>query len=216
MKRALSYPYSKPARSYVHRVGEVRETGGRGAAELELAGRVPLLAYGANSAPEALDRKLATLPGRPLPVLLAELAGFDVVYSAHVSPYGAVVATLLRSPGTRVRVHVVFPDAEQLPLLAATEPNYELRRLSGLDCRVEGIEPLAELDAFESHHGCLRVGGEAVALAAVPASGRRLRAMTQPQVLELVRSRLERELSLEQFVAACVERGGIVPLPPLN
>lgn len=213
MKRALSYPYSNPGCSFVHQVGEVRELGpAEAAAELDGA-RAALLAYGANAAPEALDRKLATLPRRPLPVLLAELEDFDVVYSSHVSPYGAVPATLSHSPGTRVRVHVVYPDAEQLPLLSATEPNYGLAPLAGIVCRVEGIGAVAEVVAFASRHGSLRLGGAPVALAAVPARRRRWRAMPEPEVLEQVRARLEPDLTLEQFIAAAVERGGIVPLP---
>jgi hypothetical protein len=216
VERALSYPYSNPGCSFVHRPGEVREIGGAEVqAELD-TGRTPLLAYGANAAPEALDRKLATLPERMLPVLLAELEGFDVVYSAHVSPYGAVVATLMRSLGTCVRVHVAYPDADQLPLLAATEPNYELSGLAELECRVDGVGTLTALDAFESRHGSLRLEGAAVALAAIPASGRALRSMAEPEILELVRAQLAPKLSLEQFVGACVERGGIVPLPPLR
>jgi hypothetical protein len=214
VKRAFAYPYSNPGCSYVHRLGEVRELGA--APELDLAGRTPLLAYGANAAPEALDRKLASVPDRLLPVLLAELDGFDVVYSSHVSPYGAVPATLTRSPGTGVRVHVIYPDAAQLPLLSATEPNYGLAPLAGSSCRVEGVGALNEVGAFESRHGALQVDGAAVALSAVPASGRRLSAMSEPEVLELVRARIEPDLSLEQFVAACVQRGGIAPLPPLG
>lgn len=216
MNRALGYPYSKPARSYVHRLGEVREVDGDGAVELDLAERTPLLAYGANAAPEALDRKLATLPDRPLPVLRAELAGFDVVYSSHVSPYGAVVATLLHSPGTRVSTHVVYPDAEQLPLLSATEPNYGLAPLSGSSCEVEGVGAVHEVAAFESRHGALQLDGAPAALAAVPASGRELRALTEPEVLEIVRAHTEPDLTLERFIAACIERGGIAPLPPLG
>jgi len=216
VKRALSYPYAKPARSFVHRLGEVRELGTDGAVKLDLSGRTALLAYGANAAPEALDRKLATLPDRPLPVLLAELRGFDVVYSAHVSPYGAVPATLVSSAATRVRVHVAFPDAEQLPLLSATEPNYGLAPLAGGECAAEGIGALVEPAAFESRHGPLHLDGRPVALAAVPASGRALRAMSEPEVLETVRARLEPHLTLNQFVAACVERGGIAPLPPFE
>ena len=63
-------------------------------------------------------------------------ADFDVVYSAHVSPYGAVPATLIESPGTTAPVFVLHPTPEQHALLTASEPNYDLvesgrhRRLS--------------------------------------------------------------------------------------
>ena len=103
-----------------------------------------------------------------------------------------------------------------MPLLSATEPNYGLAPLAGSSCRVEGVGAVNEVGAFESRHGALQVEGAPVALAAVSASGRRLRAMDEPEVLEVVRARIEPELSLEQFVAACVERGGIAPLPPIG
>ena len=97
LKRALDYPYATPDRSYLYLDGGARELPGAGA---DLSARTPLLSYGANAAPDALARKLAPLPGVEMPVLRSELEDFDVVYSAHVSPYGAVPATLLESPGT--------------------------------------------------------------------------------------------------------------------
>jgi hypothetical protein len=233
VKRALAYPYASPERSFVFAGGEARPlrtaspdpAAGEGRAgatpapgEFDLAGRTPLLASGANAAPEALARKLASAPGSPLPVLCAELLDFDVVYSAHVSPYGAVPATLHTSPGTSVSVHVIYPDAEQLPLLAATELNYELTRLREVVCRVEtgaGETTLASIDAFLSRHGPLALDGAPAALAAIPARNRHLPSLSEPEVLELVRSRLAPDLGLEQFILGCVEIGGIAPLPAL-
>ena len=87
MARAAAYPYEAPLRSFVQRDEEAQELA-RGLPDL--AGRRPLLRDGANAAPPMLARKLATLPHEPLPLLRAELADFDIVYSAHVSPYGAV------------------------------------------------------------------------------------------------------------------------------
>jgi hypothetical protein len=239
VKRALAYPYASPRRSFVFMAGAARplrvaaagsepEPPNRVVAapgDVDLSGRTPLLAYGANAAPEALARKLASIPDSPLPVLRAELADFDIVYSAHVSPYGAVPATLHPSPGTSVAVHVIYPDAEQLPLLAATEPNYELTRLREVLCRVEtagggeggdGLPTtatLASIDAFLSRHGHLVLDSTPVALAAIPARGRRLPSLHEPEVLELVRSHTSPELSLEQFVVGCAAIGGIAPLP---
>lgn len=243
VKRALAYPYASPAGSFVFVGGEACPLPSRAPrlaeeerdrvsppVELALDARTPLLAYGANAAPAALARKLATLPDLPLPVLRADLDGFDVVYSAHVSPYGAVPATLRPSPGTSVAVHVAYPDAEQLPLLVASEPNYELTRLREVVCRVgnEGdalddgepasaaaarIATLTSIDAFLSRHGALMVGAAPLALAAIPARHRRLPSAHQPEVLELVRSHLSPDLTREQFILGCVELGGVAPLP---
>lgn len=192
LRRALEYPYATPEGSYLYRDGAAHELPADGP---DLADRTLLLSYGANSAPQALARKLAALPGAELPVLRAELEGFDVVYSAHVSPYGAVPATLLESPGTTAPVFVLHPTAEQHALLTATEPNYDLVEANGIA-------------AYRSKHGCLEIGGSPVALAAVRSSGRTLPELDQPAILERVRSHLEPKLSFEEFVLDSVARGG--------
>ena len=120
LARAVAYPYEAPLRSFVQ---HGRETRGLPPGGPDLSGREPLLSYGANASPAVLARKLAALPQVPLPVLRGELDDFDVVYSAHISPYGAVPSTLQRSPGTGVPVFFAFPTPEQLVLLTATEPN---------------------------------------------------------------------------------------------
>ncbi len=195
LRRALEYPYAAPERSYLYRDGAAAELPG----ELDLTDRTPLLAYGANAAPAALAYKLAALPGEEMPVLRAELEGFDVVYSAHVSPYGAVPATLRESPGTVAPVFVLHPTEGQMALLSATELNYDLVEVSGMA-------------AYRSKHGCLELDGSPIALTAVRSQGRALPALDQPAVLERVRAHLEPELTLAEFVRACVERGGIKPL----
>jgi hypothetical protein len=196
LARALEYPYVTPYRSYLYRDGEATELPAEGPG---LSGRAPLIAYGANAAPEALGRKLNQLPGVEMPVMQFGLEGFDVVYSAHVSPYGAVPATLVESPGTTAPAFLLHPTPEQLALLTATELNYDLVEIDGVA-------------AYRSKHGCLELDGSPVALAAVRSAGRALPELDQPAVLERVRSHLRPELSLEEFVLDCVERGGIKPL----
>ena len=96
---------------------------------------------------------------RPRPVC----ADFDVVYSAHISPYGAIPATLQRSPGTDVRVHVDLHDRR--PDRGHLGDRAELRSAScsrTLSVRIEGGEELNEISAYISRHGCLlgrRLGG---------------------------------------------------------
>lgn len=196
LKRALEYPYAAPGRSYLYRDGEAQEPPPGG---FDLSGRAPLISYGANCAPDALARKLAPLPGEEMPVERAQLDGFDVVYSAHVSPYGAVPATLHESPGTTAPVFVIHPTPEQRRLLTASEPNYDLVDVDGVG-------------AYRSKHGCLELAGSPVALAAVRSRSRTLPELDEPAVLERVRAHLEPDLSLEEFVRACIERGGIRPL----
>ncbi|HET7508753.1 MAG TPA: hypothetical protein VFJ65_00750 [Solirubrobacterales bacterium] len=200
LARALAYPYATPDRSYLYRDGRALELPAGGP---DLDGRSPLLSYGANSAPESLARKLAPLPGVEMPVRVAELEGWDVAYSAHVSPYGAIPATLIESPGTTAPVFVIYPTPEQRALLTASEPNYDLGEVDGIA-------------AYRSKHGPLSIDGNAVALAAVRSTVRTLPELDEPAVLERVRAQLAPDLTLEQFVHLCVERGGIKPLPELH
>ncbi|HKF82493.1 MAG TPA: hypothetical protein VKB23_05990 [Solirubrobacterales bacterium] len=199
LERALAYPYAAPDRSFLYRDGRAVALPADGP---DLDGRTALLSYGANAAPEALARKLASLPGVELPVLRAELPDFDVVYSAHVSPYGAVPGTLAESLGTTAPVFVLHPTPEQHALLTASEPNYDLFEVDGIA-------------AYRSKHGCLSLDGSPVALAAVRSLGRTLPELDEPAILERVRAHLEPQLSLEQFVRSCVERGGR-SFPPLS
>ena len=199
LERALAYPYAAPDRSFLYRDGEAVALPAGGP---DLDGRAPLLSYGANASPEALARKLASLPGVELPVLRAELADFDVVYSAHVSPYGAVPATLQESPGTTAPVFVLHPTLEQHALLTASEPNYDLVEVGGIA-------------AYRSKHGCLSLDGSPVALAAVRSAGRTLPELDERSILERVRAHLEPRLSLERFVRDCVAQGGR-SFPPLS
>jgi hypothetical protein len=220
LARAAAYPYGAPLRSFIQREGEAHELG---AGLPDLTGRRPLLCYGANAAPAVLARKLAALPHEPLPLLRAEIVGFDVVYSAHVSPYGAVPATLQGSPGTRAPVFVAYATTVQEEMLSATEPNYELRRLHDPELVVDRVGALAGVDAYLSRHGCLALDGAEMALAAVEAEDRRLPALDEAAVLERVRRILAPGLDLETFVASgldpglaaartAVLRGGSIPL----
>ena len=86
-----------------------------------LGRRTPVLAYGANAAPERLRRKYAPLGHSVFPVLRARLHGFDIVHAAHISSYGAVPATIERSPGTVCEIAVTCLDERQLARMHETE-----------------------------------------------------------------------------------------------
>jgi hypothetical protein len=214
VRRALAYPYDPPARSFVQAGACTLPLPLEG---VDLTARRALLAYGANASPEALTRKLAALPPRPIPVLRVALSGWDVVYSAHVTRYGAVPAAVVASPGTVASVHLVFADDEQLAALAATEgQNYRLEQLADFGAELEiGGDGPAEIDAFISVHGPLLLDGSPVALAAIPARDRAFPALTTPEMIDRVRAVLHPELSLTEFVLHHVEHGGVSPLPNL-
>lgn len=175
LRRASAYPYAIPEHSFVQ-LGE-RTTALTEAPDL--SDRRPLLAYGSNAAPEALVRKLGAEPDVPLPLVRAELADYDVVYSDHLSPYGAVPATLHPSPGTVVTTFVAYPTERQRQRLAASEPNYREQRLAPVSLRLEHGEPLEAVSAFLSRHGFLSLDGSPLALAAIAARHRDFPALDQ-------------------------------------
>jgi hypothetical protein len=183
LSRAFGYPYEAPRRSFALVGGRTADPG---SVDLGPAPRKPLLAYGSNASPAVLERKLGGA-GEPLLAERASLSGFDVVYSAHISPYGAVPATLFTSPGTEVDVFVLRLTSAQYGAIEATELNYELSEVNGLP-------------AYLSRHGCLQLDGSPVALRAIGARDRRLPELGQRQVLERVRAILAPEESLERFI----------------
>jgi hypothetical protein len=132
---------------------------GGGEALLDGPAARPLLAYGANRSPARLADKL---PGTRVAALAGRLTGWAVVHSAHVSPYGAVPATLVPAADAVADVHVLLLD-DRAPL-DATEPNYRLERLSGLALEVERLGALDAVDAYVSRWGPLLVDGRPVAL----------------------------------------------------
>lgn len=200
VERAMRYPYAVPARAFA----QLRhETLSPDDVDVDLADRTSLLAYGSNGSPEVLGRKLALSPD-PVLVEPGWLHDFDVVYSAHISPYGAVPATLQRSPGTSVRVAVLHLTPEQLTLLSATEPNYQPSILDDVHCELADGTVRSQLSAYLGRHGCLLVDGSEVALIAVPARDRRFAEMSEPQVLEHVRATLAPDESMDSFVLANV------------
>lgn len=194
LARALAYPFSVPRDSYVYVDGAPVPWQER--PPVDETERVRVMSYGANATVEALRAKLGA---GAVPVRRATLGDFDAVYSAHISPYGAIPAALQRSPGTRVTVFVLSLTAAQLAQLHPTEPNYRFVELAGLDLRTSE-EALPEVAAYVSRHGCLRIGDGEVAVAAIEAQGRRFPATAEAEVLDRVRSLLAPARSLDDFV----------------
>ena len=133
-----------------------------GAQDGPLPDVVPLLAYGANASPEALGRKL---PGARVAALAGTLRGWAVVHSAHVSPYGAVPATLVPDPGGVEDVRVLLlADPARLADLDATEPNYVRITLRGLRLEADRLGVVERAEAYVSRWGPLLDGGAPVPL----------------------------------------------------
>jgi hypothetical protein len=197
---ALAYPFGIPSGSYLLDGGRAVPLDGAVAAG---DGRVPVLAFGANAAPSALAAKLGPrAAAASVPVLAGELLDFDVVHSAHVSPYGSIPGALQRSPGVTASVHVVHLLADELAAVHRSEPNYVFARLRGIDLRLDGGSRLDSVHAYVTRHGCLQLDGGHVGVAAVLVARRGWPALDQPAMLAAARDALAPGEPLEAFVLA--------------
>jgi hypothetical protein len=196
---ACSYPWARPAGSYVlaadgavQLLAELEEPERERIIErlsAPSAGRAPLLAIGANAAPETLQRKFAHFDDpadRTALVVTGRLHEFDVGFAAHPTLYGALPATIFPSPGTAAATALLWLTPAQFTQLTWTELSYALGRLRTRFTVDDADERFEEVLVFVSRWGALRLDGAPAALAAVPAEGRSAPALTQQQALDRV------------------------------
>lgn len=204
--RAKSYPFGPPAESYLFRGGRALPLDD--VTRAVVAGRVPVLASGSNASPEQLARKYAAHgEDVAIPVTRCEVADFDSVYNAHIAAYGSVPATLFPSPGTVLETFITWLDDDQLAVMHATEQpgvNYHYAELTGISVRVAGVGELDAAFAYISVAGCLIRDGAPVALAEVPARGRRFATLRQADVLGHVRDVTAPGAELDAFILETV------------
>jgi hypothetical protein len=213
LERALGYPWERPARSYLMRGTEVQLLEDLDEPEREKTIRAfardrhPLLAFGSNAAPATLRIKFGHFPDEPdrtVLVVTGMLHDLDVGAAASPSVYGAVPAALFSSPGTAVRAAVLWVTPAQATQLTWSELTYRLGRLD--QARFEVDEAHVEVDevfGYVNRFGALHLDGAPVALAAIPATNRRARALTQEEVLgEVARLALSPNASASDLVQA--------------
>ena len=195
---AKSYPFPAPDHCYLYEDGGWQRLAPDGFAR---DGRVPVLAAGSNQSPEQIHRKYGPLrDAGKIPAQRARLHEFDAVYAAHLTAYGSIPATFQRSPGTAVTVFLLWLNAAQLARMHETERNYTYDRLSGIRIALDAGGALSEAYAYISKVGCLNHQGECVSLREIPAEGRSFPALSQPEVLGLVRDRLAPGSPVDAFV----------------
>lgn len=201
---AKTYPFPVPGRSYVFRNGTPHDLDDHG---FDRTGRTPVLAAGSNQSHEQLARKYSVLPGHvEIPIQRGLLDDFDSVYAAHLAGYGSVPSTFHPSPGTRVTTYVLWLDDAQLNRMHETERNYTYDRLDSIRVEIEGVgEVIDRAFAYTAIVGCVNVDGAPVALAEIAAEGRILRAMSQPDMLDHIRGRLDPDMHLDAFIQAHIE-----------
>ena len=173
-----------------------------------LGRRTPVLAYGANAAPERLQRKFAKLAPAVFPVLEARLHGFDVVHAAHISSYGAVPATIERSSGTVCDIAITCLDDRQLARMHETELSrhtYRFGLLRGIRLEPDLLPAMESVSTYVGGYGHIAPEGEPLALAAIRAEGRRFRTCSQTEAQRAIQAMLDVPGPLDAFIREAVD-----------
>lgn len=210
LERALGYPWERPEGSYVLRDGVVSDVHDRSVVEEFAVGRFPLVAFGANGAPARLVERFAAFEeprDRDVLVLTGWLHDVEIAAGATVTIFGNVPAVLVPCPGTAVRAAALWLTSTQLAAITKMELGYHFGRLerAWFEMDEAGVT-VDELFAYVHRIGALCLDGESVALAAVPARDRSLRAMTQEELLDrLAALVIGPEARAEDLVRRCLD-----------
>ena len=208
---ARGYPYCRPAACYLFSGGSAQPLPEALDRAAVFAARTPVVAHGSNRSPRQLARKFGA--AAEIPVSRAWLADYDVVYSAHMTRYGAIAANLCHAPGARVEVWVNWLDEGQLARMHETELGAEIYRygiLGGITLALDSGpgDAVREVGVYLSTYGYLPLDGSPIGLAAVPAEGRPHAALTQGEALALVRDRHRPGRTIEDMVLAKIRDHG--------
>lgn len=215
LELALEYPYEAPDTSYLLEAGALKPL--TTAALALCLGRYPVVAHGSNRAPAQLLRKFGT--AATIPVTYGWLSGYDVVFGAHVSRYGAITSTLHAASGCQVRVAVTWLSRQQLARMHETERlNYTYGRLPAATFLPEAGPRPASLAAYLGNRGALLLDGRPVAIEGLEAEGRPHPAMSQRALQRRLAERFEpgrplAEVVLERIARAEVRSAFTLALP---
>lgn len=181
---AKAYPFAAPKTSYVLTPGGVEPLQDRHWDWLK--DLTPVIASGSNRSPDRLSAKYQDTDHAPIPVTRAQVHGIDSVYSAHVSTYGSIPATLHPAPGVVADLAVNWLDDANLQRMHDTESlgvNYDFVELKDIHIELDGGDTLQSAYAYISRRGAFAPDGAPIALAAVAAQGRTFEEMHQDEVM---------------------------------
>jgi len=205
--RAKAYPYDVPKTSYILFQGAPVELKRMNPPD-DTAERIPVLAYGSNASPQQLVNKFPDIGDEEgIPVLKTALTGFDVVYSARFSSYGAIPAMLVQSPGTRLTTYVTWLTEEQLEVMHDTElgPDrdgsaYTFGKLTGVLAMIDAVGIREEVYMYQSSARALGHDGAMCAYSEIDARQRTFQTYGHERVLQAVHEGIAPDMTLEAFL----------------
>jgi hypothetical protein len=228
LQLAKGYPYQAPAASYLFCRDIIVSSLPQDWHPDVFEARSPVIAHGSNRAPDQLRRKYGNLSGvskqigmadigaasltlkaaaqfADIPVTLTRLYDYEVVYSAHMTRYGAVAANLQHAPGAEVDIFITWLNPSQLQRMHDTELGggiYRFGRLKSvrIDQPPGPLPQITDVFVYLSEAGCLRVGDRPAGLSAIPAAKRQFPALSQLEALQAVRDRLAPDRDLDDFI----------------
>ena len=209
--REKTYPFPIPSKSFIFADGQSLKIG-PGDRSPDLSNRTPVLAVGSNQSPEQLARKFPGADWAPIPVIRVRLRDFDSVYSAHITSYGAIPATLQVSPGVEVALFITWLDASQLVRMHETElssANYRFGKLNTINLEVEIGPPLGGVYVYTSTHGTLCDTNGPIPVAEVDARGRHRLGLNQIAIQRYVRDLLTLKMELDTFIVGSIDNPGL-------
>ena len=209
LRRARDYPYDIPRTSFLYGHDGLCDFDPR-----QRVGRTPVLAIGSNQSPLRLAQKFGPDspypdPTHQIPVERVVLDDFDVVYSAHISSYGAVPAMLQHSLGAKVELAITWLDQTQLTIMHESEmqtANYQYGTLENVVLKlIHDGQILNQITLYISSRGHLNHEGGAYSLAVIPCENRQTPAITTAEALDIVRVRTDAGQDADGFTLRLID-----------
>lgn len=197
---ALNYPYDRPAHSYSLVDGEVTAF----PTDFWPVGRTPVIACGSNAAPAQLIRKYGHLETDPVYVTAAKLENFICCYSAHITSYGAIPATLAYMENATTECHITWLTESQLEHMHKTEAigsNYRYSELDNINLVCSERGQLNNAFSYISLHGNLQDNGHPIAIDGIKADPPPLLALDQVSIQRKILAKIAPNTLVNKFVS---------------
>lgn len=205
LKRARDYPYDSPRSSYLYTINGIEEFQAN-----QTENRTPVLAFGSNKAPSQLKRKFGYHQDNLIPVEMARLHDFDVVFAAHVTSYGAIPAMLQHCPGVIVDIAITWLTDDQLMIMHKSElyaGNYSFAQLENLTIEREHGPSFGTAYAYIGERGHYihdKFKGDAISIANIPARNRKWKSSTTSNLLSFLHQDSGALMTEDEFILRLV------------